>query len=193
MRRERIVINLKTKYMRTEQNLGVVVPKPVSEELAKDKETNTTYWADPIKKEMKVIMPALDILDHRKRAPVGYQEIPCHIIFDLKMDFPCKARFVAGGHVTKPPSAQTNASVVSRDRVRIGFSYAALNDLDIMSADLQGAYLNAPCKEKVYTRCGPEFGPEHMRSLDPKMVWSGQYRSSRTALDHRTFICKARS
>jgi Reverse transcriptase (RNA-dependent DNA polymerase) len=27
-----------------------------------------------------------------------------------------------------------------------------------MATDIQGAYLNAPCAEKVYTICGPEFG-----------------------------------
>ncbi len=39
---------------------------------------------------------------------------------------------------------------------------AALNDLEVMSADIQGAYLNAPCKEKVYTICGPEFGRDNI-------------------------------
>jgi Reverse transcriptase (RNA-dependent DNA polymerase) len=29
-----------------------------------------------------------------------------------------------------------------------------------MSADIQGAYLNAPCKERMHTICGPEFGRE---------------------------------
>jgi hypothetical protein len=29
-----------------------------------------------------------------------------------------------------------------------------------MAADIQGAYLNAPCEECIHTICGPEFGPE---------------------------------
>jgi Reverse transcriptase (RNA-dependent DNA polymerase) len=77
------------------------------------------------------------------------------------MDFTRKARFVAGGHVTDPPTSQMYASVVSRDSVRIAFLIAALNDLDILSADVQGAYLNAPCKEHVHTICGDEFGREY--------------------------------
>jgi Reverse transcriptase (RNA-dependent DNA polymerase) len=40
--------------------------------------------------------------------------------------------------------------------------YSTLNELDILCADVQGACLNAPCKERVYTICGPEFGPEHI-------------------------------
>jgi Reverse transcriptase (RNA-dependent DNA polymerase) len=56
------------------------------------------------------------------------------------------------------PATVTYASVVSRESVRIAFLIAALNDLDIMAADIQGAYLNAPCGEKVYMILGPEFG-----------------------------------
>lgn len=35
---------------------------------------------------------------------VGFQEIKCHMIFDIKMNgkFTQKARFVAGGHTTNP-------------------------------------------------------------------------------------------
>ncbi len=35
---------------------------------------------------------------------------------------------------------------------------AALNDLKELSADVAGAYLNAPCAERVHTFFGPEFG-----------------------------------
>jgi hypothetical protein len=49
---------------------------------------------------------------------------------------------------------------VSRDSIRIAFTLAALNNLDVLSADLQGAYLNAPTKEKVYTTAGLEFGAD---------------------------------
>jgi Reverse transcriptase (RNA-dependent DNA polymerase) len=50
---------------------------------------------------------------------------------------------------------------VSRESVRIAFLYASLNNIKVKAADVQGAYLNAPCKEKVYTTCRPEFGPEN--------------------------------
>lgn len=36
---------------------------------------------------------------------------------------------------------------------------AALNDLDLLAADIQNAYLNAPVAEKVWTTTGVEFGP----------------------------------
>lgn len=160
-KKERIIAKIKTRYFRREQKFGIPLPKSVAEAYDLDKESGTTFWSDAIRKEVGGnIMPAIKILDEGKVAPVGYQKIPCHIVFDIKMDFSRKARYVAGGHVTEPPVTQTYASVVSRESVRIAFLIAALNDLEIMTADVQGAYLNAPCKEKVYTICGPEFGPE---------------------------------
>ena len=62
----------------------------------------------------------MNILDESAPMPIGFQEIPCHIIFDVKMDFTRKARYVAGGHKTQMPEAPTYTSVVSRKRVRIG-------------------------------------------------------------------------
>jgi hypothetical protein len=76
------------------------------------------------------------------------------MVFDIKMDFTRKARLVAGGHVTDPPVSIMYSTVVSRESVRIAFLIAALNDLNILAADIGNAYLNAPTDEKVYTITG---------------------------------------
>ena len=80
------------------------------------------------------------------------------MIFEIKMDFTRKARFVASGHRTEPPSSLTYSSVVARDSVCIDFLLAALNDLELLSADIGNAYLNVYMKEHVHTTCGMEFG-----------------------------------
>ena len=49
-------------------------------------------------------------------------------------------------------------SVVTRESKRIGFVLASLNDLEVLTANVEGAYLNTPCAEKVYTILGEEFG-----------------------------------
>ena len=74
-----------------------------------------------------------------------------------------KARCVAGGHCHRDvPSHLVYSSVASRDSVRICLLLCALNGLDLKSADIGNAYLNADCKEKVHVRVGPElFGTEH--------------------------------
>jgi hypothetical protein len=48
---------------------------------------------------------------------------------------------------------------VSRETVQLFFLLAALHDTDILSANIQNAYLNAPVKEKLYMIAGREFGP----------------------------------
>jgi len=113
-----------------------------------------------IEKEMKNVRAAFDVR-HDGSLPVGHKEIKCHLIFDIKSDtLARKARFVAGGHMTDPPKESTYSSVVSRESVRIFFLLAALNDVDVISCDIQNAYINAETKEKVWFRGGKELGPD---------------------------------
>jgi hypothetical protein len=81
------------------------------------------------------------------------------MVFDVKVDLTRKAGFVAGGHFTDTPAQLTYSSVVTRESVRIAFLIAAPNDVQILSADIGNAYLQAPCREKIRTTAGPEFGP----------------------------------
>lgn len=96
---------------------------------------------------------------------IGFQEIRCHVIFDVKMDFTRKARFVAGGHTTDTPGSITYSSVVSRDSVRLAFLIAGLNDLDVLAGDVTNAYLNAKCREKIWFEGGVETGVDHGKVL----------------------------
>jgi hypothetical protein len=81
------------------------------------------------------------------------------MIFDIKMeDFQCKARLVAGGHMTKAPATSTHASVVSCETVHIALLMAAMNDFSVKVGDVLNAYITAPITEKVWTVLGPEFG-----------------------------------
>jgi hypothetical protein len=107
------------------------------------------------------VRPAFNIQAKGAKPPIGSKWIPCHMVFDIKMDFTRKARFVAGGHVTDPPSSITYSSVVTCDSVRLAFLIAALNDLQVLSKDIGNAYLNAPTREKVRTTCGIEFGQNY--------------------------------
>ena len=173
-RRNRILAKVKTKYWRTTHKFGIRVPKSVDEALQIDRENGNTLWYDAIQKEMKNVRVAFKVweegdVDEAKRGQklVGYQQIRCHMIFDIKMDglFTRKARFVAGGHTTDTPSSITYSSVVSRDSVRIAFTLAALNGLEIRAADIGNAYLNAPCREKIWTVAGTEFGSDKGKVL----------------------------
>jgi hypothetical protein len=133
---------------------------PVKDALINDDKTGTTFWYDAIQKEMKNVQIAFDIKQDASQIPVRSKWVPCHIILDIRMDMTRKARYVAGGHMTDPPAASTYASVVLRESVRITCMIAALNDLGLLTADIQNAYLNgASVAEKVWNTTGVEFGP----------------------------------
>ena len=162
-KRNRVLSKVKSKYWVRTHKFGIKIPKNALEAKAFDAENGDTLWWDAICKEMRNVRPAFEVWDKSQAdIPVGYQEVKCHLIFDVKMgeNFRRKARFVAGGHTTDVPSVLTYASVVSRDSVRIALTIAALNGLELLACDIQNAYLTADCREKIWTRAGPEFGSE---------------------------------
>jgi len=158
-RRTRIIKAMKTHYLKRTHKYGIQLPKSVEEAYEIDRQTGTDLWHQAILKEMKNNTIAFRFLEEGEQTPVGSQWIPFHMIFNVKCDFTRKARFVAGGHWTDAPAQITYSSVVTRDSVRITFLITALNDLDILAADVGNAYLQAPVREKVHTTAGHEFGP----------------------------------
>jgi hypothetical protein len=160
-----LVCKRTTCYLKRTHKFGIEVPKTVKEALALDRKNDNTLWADAIAKEMKEVCIAFNILPDGHSVPIGYQKIPCHMIFDVKLeDFRQKARLVAGGHRTKAPATITYASMVSRETVCLALTIVSLNDLKVKVGDVLNAYITAPVKEKVWTVLGPEFGHDASRS-----------------------------
>ena len=157
-KKPRLLSKLQTAYHKNNLKFGLEVPKNYKDALAIDARNNNHFWRDAIDKEMTNVKVAFKFLGHGMPPPVGFTHIRCHIIFDVKMDLTRKARFVAGGHMTAPPSSMTYASVVSRESVRIAFLLAALNNCEILAGDIGNAYLNAYTSEKIYYRAGQEWG-----------------------------------
>jgi hypothetical protein len=81
------------------------------------------------------------------------------------MDFTGKARWVLDGHKTPNSIGSAHARAASRDSIRIAFTCAALNGLDVFAADIRNACLQAPSSQKDYIVCGPEFGIENVRKI----------------------------
>ena len=90
---------------------------------------------------MENVSVAFEILEDSKRPSATHKKVTFHMIYDIKMDFTRKARLVAEGCRTLNPVTSTYAGIVSRESVRIAFTYAALNVLDVWAADVQNAFL----------------------------------------------------
>ena len=164
-KRDVIIAAVNSRYARRTHKFGIELPKTVRDAKRLDAQNGNTLWQDAIQKEMNAVRVAFKILNKGDKPPPTYQEIRCHMVFDIKMDaFARKARYVAQGCMTEAPATLTYASVVSRDSVRIALTLAALNDLEVKTADIANAYLQAPVTEKIWCVTGPEFGADAGRT-----------------------------
>ena len=65
---------------------------------------------------------AFEILPNVAPVPVGWKKSSGHLIWDVKMDFTRKARWVKYGHRTPDPKYSNYAMVVYRDIVIIALT-----------------------------------------------------------------------
>jgi hypothetical protein len=121
-----MVCKVNSKYWMATHKFRIELPKIVEHAYRINRETWAIFWHDMIEQEMKRIREAMqefdgDIVEARKRL-IGYQQINCHMVFEVKMEgLARKARYVAGSHTTKIAKSLTYASVVTTESVRIGF------------------------------------------------------------------------
>ena len=159
-KRDKIISAVRTRLKKKTCKYGIEVPGTVEEAYRLDTKNGNTFWRDAIAKEMRNVRVAFEVLPEGSSPPPTYKELHCYMVFDVKMDLTRKARFVANGSKTADPSGSKYAGVVSRESVRIAFTYAALHGLNILAGDIQNAYLQAPTSEKFWCKCGKEFGSE---------------------------------
>ena len=161
-KRDIIVSAVKTRAKKTTHKYGIEIPRSIAHAQELDSQNGDTLWMDALQKEMTNVGIAFEVLHDGVMAPPGWKKVTGHLIWDVKMDFTRKARWVLDGHKTPDPLCSQYAGVVSRESVRIAFTYAAMNDLTIYAADIRNAYLQAPSSRKDYVICGPEFGLENV-------------------------------
>ena len=150
---------------KTTHKYGIEVPSTIKQAEEIDEANGNHFWRDAIMKEMTNVGVAFEILEDGKQPPPGWTPVTGHLVYDVKMDFTRKARWVLDGHKTESVGYSTYAGVVSRESVRIMLTYAALNGLDVCAADIRNAYLQAPSSQKHYVVCGPEFGLENVGKI----------------------------
>ncbi len=153
---------MNARIRKTTHKYGIEIPTSVENAMVIDRSNNNTLWKDALAKEMTEVGVAFEVLEEGIKAPIGWSKVTGHLVWDVKMDFTRKARWVLDGHRTPNPIGSTYAGVVSRDSIRIAFTYAALNGVDVFAADIRNAYLQAPSSQKDYIFCGSEFGIENV-------------------------------
>ena len=198
--RDRIISAVNSRVKKVTMKYGHEVPRNLDDCRRIDAANGDSHWAKAIDKEMPNVKVAIEILEKDQVTPIGWKISSGHLVFDVKMDFTRKARWVKDGHRTPTPVESNYAGVVSRESVRIALTYAALNGIDVMAADIKNAYLQAPSSEKHYIICGAEFGLENIGKvgLIRRALYGGKssgadfWKHLRTCMEHLGFqSCQA--
>ena len=117
-----------------------------------------------------------ELLEEVHGVPPGWKKVTIHLIWDVNIDFTWKASWVLDGHKTPNPVVSTCAGVVSRGSVHIEFTYEVINRIEVLTSDIQNAYLQAPSSQKDYIIYETEFGIERIGriALTQKALYSGK-------------------
>ena len=140
---------------------GLPVPKKWSDVIRLDKAAGDSKWQDAIAKEVASLLhhQCFDFKSPDFKPSSDYQYAPLNLVYDVKPDLRYKARLVINGMHVDPRGLSTRATVVKGVSVRLLDIIADHQDLEVITGDIGNAFIQAHTKEKVYTRCGPEFGP----------------------------------
>ena len=63
----------------------------VEEAVSLNEKNGNSLWKDTINKEIKNSRTVFKLLKRHGKSPVGYNNITCHLVFDLKLDMTRKA------------------------------------------------------------------------------------------------------
>ena len=95
-KRERILSKIKSKYWQRTHKYGIRIPKTVREALEIEKANGNHLWWEALMKEMKNVRPAFEVFEGTiSDLPVGYQQIKCHVIWDVKLGENFRRKFFA--------------------------------------------------------------------------------------------------
>ena len=133
-----IISKAATKYWDRTHKFGIEILKSVQHVIDIDEELGNTMWQDAIALEMKNICIVFEEYEGDTKDLHDYEHISGHLIFDVKLgeNFRRKAWYVVDGYKTSAPDSVTYSSVISRDSVRMFLLLAAINGVDIQSADV---------------------------------------------------------
>ena len=175
-KRDRIIAGVNSRVRKSTHKYGIEIPTSVKHAEEIDRKNKNTLWMDAIRLEMANVGVAFKILETGENPPPGYSKSSGHLVYDVKMDFTRKGRWVKDGHRTPNPETSSYAGVVSRESIRIMLTHAALHGVPTFAADVRNAYLQAPTSEKHYIVCGPEFGIENVgkKALITRALYGGK-------------------
>jgi hypothetical protein len=96
-KRDVIVSAVNTRLRKSSHKYGIDLPTFLMHAIDIDRKNGDTLWQDALSKEMGNVCVAFEILGLNMKAPPGWHKALGHLVFDVKMDFTRKARWVKTG------------------------------------------------------------------------------------------------
>ena len=108
-----IIAAVRSRLKAKSHKYGIKVPRDEAHAYEIDAKNRNTLWQNAHKKEMYNVSVAFEILKYGQKTPVGWKKTSGHLIWDIKMNFTKKARWVKDGHQTPDPKRSNYAGVVT--------------------------------------------------------------------------------
>ena len=144
-KRTHIIADVNDCIKKCTQKYVIVLPNTGREAHGLYKKIGNDFRKKSIVKYMKNISIAFDILEGDKQHLPMHNYMPYNMVFDVKMDFTIKSRFVDTGCHALKSDESCYAGVVSHEGTHIAFTYDSLNMIDIMVDDIKNDYPTATC------------------------------------------------
>ena len=93
-KRNAIILAVKMRLQKTTHKYGIEIPTSVEHAMEINQKNGNTMWRDALALEMFNVGVAFEILEEDQPAPAGWKKASRHLIWDVKMDFTRKARWV---------------------------------------------------------------------------------------------------
>ena len=116
-KRNAIISAVKTRLQKTTHKYSIEIPTSVEHAMEIDRRNGNSMWRDALALKMFNVGVAFEILEEDQPAPAGWKKASRYLVWDVKMDFTRKARWVLDRHKMPDPIGSTFAGVVSRESI----------------------------------------------------------------------------
>ena len=113
-KRDVVVSAFSSRVRKASHKYGIEIPLRLHQRERSIEKNGNNYWITAIQKEMNNVGIAFTILENGIKPPPGWRKASGHLVFDVKMDFTRKARWVKDGHRTPDPTTSAYAGVGSQ-------------------------------------------------------------------------------
>ena len=98
-----MISNIKSRICKTNRNFSVKILSSIEQGKELDSKNGNTMWMDALTNDMGNVGVAFKVIPNGRSDPPTCRKVTGHLIWDVKMDFTRKSRWVLYEHKTLTP------------------------------------------------------------------------------------------